>query len=100
MKKYNLSSIMKKAWELVKKYGYTMSVALKKAWSNAKAIIKAVTSSNTNEECHTWYGWKMLGYEVIHESRALFQVTVSDEKTASGYRTLSYFGKSQVNPIQ
>lgn len=36
MKKYNLSEIMKKAWILVKKVGYTMSEALKSAWKDAK----------------------------------------------------------------
>lgn len=36
MKKYNLSEIMKKAWILVKKIGYTMSEALKSAWKDAK----------------------------------------------------------------
>lgn len=34
--KYNLSAIMKRAWELVKKIGMTMSAALKKAWKEAK----------------------------------------------------------------
>ena len=36
MKKYNLSEIMKNAWILVKKIGYTMSEALKSAWKDAK----------------------------------------------------------------
>lgn len=36
MKKYNLSNIMKRAWELVKKVGFGISEALKKAWSEAK----------------------------------------------------------------
>lgn len=36
--KYNLSSIMKRAWELVKKIGATMSEALKKAWKEAKSM--------------------------------------------------------------
>lgn len=30
--KYNLSKIMKRAWELVKKSGMTISSGLKKAW--------------------------------------------------------------------
>lgn len=37
MKKYNLSKIMKRAWELVKTAAMTISAALKKAWSEAKA---------------------------------------------------------------
>lgn len=36
MKKYNLSEIMKRAWELVKKAAATMSNALKQAWREAK----------------------------------------------------------------
>lgn len=36
MKKYNLSKIMKRAWELVKKAGMTISAGLKKAWKEAK----------------------------------------------------------------
>lgn len=38
MKKYNLSNIMKRAWELVKKAGMTISSGLKKAWEEAKEI--------------------------------------------------------------
>lgn len=36
MKKYNLSNIMKRAWELVRKSGVTISFGLKKAWEEAK----------------------------------------------------------------
>ncbi len=36
MKKYNLSKIMRRAWELVKKAGFGISEALKKAWKEAK----------------------------------------------------------------
>ena len=32
MKKYNLSEIMKRAWEMVKKAGFGLSEALKKSW--------------------------------------------------------------------
>lgn len=38
MKKYNLSKIMRRAWELVKKAAQTMSEALKKAWKEAKGM--------------------------------------------------------------
>ena len=40
MKKYNLSNIMKRAWELVKKSGMTISSGLRKAWEEAKKIEK------------------------------------------------------------
>lgn len=42
MKKYNLSNIMKRAWELVKKAGMTISSGLKKAWEEAKKMGKKV----------------------------------------------------------
>ena len=38
MRKYNLSAIMKRAWELVKKAGLSISQALKKSWMEAKNI--------------------------------------------------------------
>lgn len=38
MKKYNLSKIMKRAWELVKKIGLTISEALKKSWREEKGM--------------------------------------------------------------
>lgn len=38
MKKYNLSKIMKRAWELVKKIGLAISEALKKSWKEAKSM--------------------------------------------------------------
>ncbi len=38
MKKYNLSKIMKRAWELVKTAGMTISSGLKKAWEEAKTV--------------------------------------------------------------
>lgn len=40
MKKYNLSNIMKRAWELVKKSAMTISSGLKKAWEEAKHTMK------------------------------------------------------------
>lgn len=38
MKKYNLSKIMKRAWELVKGFGFGISEGLKKAWKEAKEM--------------------------------------------------------------
>ena len=40
MKKYNLSKIMKRAWELVKKVGMTISAGLKEAWREAKMTLR------------------------------------------------------------
>lgn len=38
MKKYNLSKIMTRAWEMVKKAGMAISTALKKSWKEAKEM--------------------------------------------------------------
>ena len=52
---------------------------LHRAWLSAKAeevntkrIEKAKAAAGINEDTNTWSGWKQLGYEVIHGSRALF----------------------------
>lgn len=42
MKKYNLAKIMKRAWELVKTTGVTISSGLKKAWEEAKTSMKKI----------------------------------------------------------
>lgn len=42
MKKYNLSKIMKRAWELVKNSGMTISSGLKKAWKEAKDMANKI----------------------------------------------------------
>lgn len=45
MKKYNLSEIMKRAWELVKKAGTTISDALKTAWKEAKNVAERIENA-------------------------------------------------------
>lgn len=42
MKKYNLSNIMKRAWELVKEFKITISSGLKKAWKEAKEAMSKI----------------------------------------------------------
>lgn len=46
MKKYNLSKIMKRAWELVKTAGANISGALKKAWEEAKNMVEEIITLN------------------------------------------------------
>ena len=99
-KNYNLSKIMNEAWRLFNSTSDSFAECLKKAWTDAKAFVDAVTKNFIEEEVHTWYGWKMLGYEVIHESKCVFQITVNDPRTKSGTRILSYFTRSQVQPIE
>lgn len=99
MKKYNLSSIMKAAWRMFRKGVGSFATALRMAWSNAKTHNAAKEAANITEETHTWSGWKELGYEVIHESKALYKAVISDPATKSGTRVTCYFGFSQVQPI-
>ena len=44
MRKYNLSRIMKRAWELVRN-GMTISAGLKKAWEEAKNMVKQIKNA-------------------------------------------------------
>ena len=99
-KTYNLSNIMKKAWSLFKATSKTFAECLRIAWRDAKAYVNALRNSLITEEVHTWFGWKELGYEVIHESKNVFQIIVADPKTKKGTRTLSFFTKSQVQPVE
>lgn len=99
MSKYNLSSIMRAAWKFFREGVSSFSLALRMAWANAKTQNAAKEAAEITEETHTWYGWKELGYEVAHESKALYQTTVEDPATRSGKRVVSFFGVSQVLPI-
>lgn len=99
MKRYDLSSIMRAAWGIFRKGVASFSVALRMAWANEKARHAAKDAAGITEETHTWYGWKERGYEVIHESKCLYQAVIADPATKSGTRKTSYFGLSQVQPI-
>ena len=100
MKKYDLHSIMRAAWKFFRKGISSFSLALWMAWANAKAQNAAKATAEITEETHTWAGWKALGYEVIHESKALYQASVNDPATKSGKRVLSFFGASQVQSLE
>lgn len=100
MKKYNLSQIMQSAWTIFRKGVESFAVALRMAWANAKAHNIAKAAAGITEETHTWAGWKRLGMEVIHESKALYKAILSDPTTRSGTRITCYFGASQVQPIE
>ena len=101
MKKYNLKSIMHSAWNIFRKVeGITFGDALRMAWANARAYNESKASAGTAEVTHTWAGWRALGYEVIHESKALFKAILLDSTTKKGTRITAYFGESQVKPIE
>ncbi len=97
--KYNLSKIMSAAWKMFRKGVSSFAVALRMAWANAKTHNAAKAEAGITEETHTWSGWKALGFEVIHESKALYKAVISDPNTKTGTRTTCYFGASQVQPI-
>ena len=96
MKQYNLSSIMNAAWRISRKGVQSFAIALRMAWANAKAHNTAKAAAGITEETHTWAGWSDLGYEVIHESKALYKAILSDPATKSGKRVTYYYGASQV----
>ena len=102
--KYNLSQIMTRAWKLFRKLAIRFSEALHRAWLSAKAepvnarrIEAAKQAAGIAEAVNTWAGWKALGYEVIHGSRALFGVELIYGSRGDGasYKA-SFFGESQV----
>ena len=79
--------------------GITFAAALRMAWANAKTYNEAKAAAGAAEITHTWAGWKNLGYEVIHESKALFKAVLLDPTTKKGTRITAYFGESQVQPL-
>lgn len=98
--KYNRAKIMSAAWKIFRKGVQTFAQALRMAWANAKAHRAAAAAAGISEETHTWSGWKNLGFEVIHESKALYKAVIADPTTKSGSRVTCYFGRSQVQPIE
>ena len=98
--KYNRKSIMAVAWKIFRKGVASFATALRMAWANAKAHIEATAAAGITEETHTWSGWRALGYEVLHESKALYKALLVDPTTKSGTRITCYFGASQVQPVE
>jgi len=96
---YNRSQIFAAAWRFFRKGVSTFSEALRMAWANAKAAANAKHEAGISEEVHTWAGWRDLGYEVVHESKALYKTVLADPSTKKGTRVTAYFGASQVQPI-
>lgn len=108
MKKYNLKEIMTRAWNFFRKMEITFAEALHRAWITAKAkeinekrIEAAKAIAGITEETNTWYGWKTLGYEVIHGSKALFGCDLIHGSKGDGaiYKA-RFFGASQVHTIE
>lgn len=108
MKKYDLRKIMLRAWENYRKNNdLTFGECLHRAWLSAKAeavnekrIADAKAAAGITEDVATWSGWKQLGYEVLHGSKALFGCDLiwgskGDDKI---YRA-RFFGRSQVQAV-
>ena len=76
----------------------------KKAWLSAKAeavnaerIELRKMAAGVTEETNTWSGWKKLGYEVIHGSKALFGCSlIWGSKGDGAIYNARFFGRSQV----
>lgn len=103
---YDLSKIMRKAWELFRKLGGDFAECLRRAWAAAKAepvnaarIADAKAAAGIVEPVNTWAGWKRIGYEVRHGSKALFGVDlIYAVKGPGAVYKARFFGESQVQP--
>lgn len=67
---------------------------------NAERIRQAQESAGIAEPVNTWAGWRELGCEVIHGSKALFGVDLIHASKGDGatYKA-RFFGASQVKSI-
>ena len=108
--KYNLRKIMLRAWKVYrqnKEKGISFAESLHRAWLSAKAeevnakrIKTAKQAAGITEETNTWAGWKNLGYEVIHGSKALFGATLIWGSKGDGAEYKArFFGASQVQAM-
>ena len=105
---YNLSKIMLRAWKNYRENKeLSFGECLHRAWLTAKAeevntkhIEDAKAAAGIDEETNTWSGWKQLGYEVIHGSKALFGADLIWGSKGDGqiYRA-RFFGRSQVQEL-
>lgn len=81
--------------------------ALHRAWLSAKAepinaatVESAKAAAGITEEVRTWSGWRELGYEVMHGSKALFGCAlIWGSKGDSAVYNARFFGASQVQAI-
>ena len=106
--KYNLKAIMLRAWKNYRKNReLTFDEWLHRAWLSAKAeevnakrIEDAKRAAGINEETNTWNGWRRLGYEVVHGSKALFGTDLLwGSRGDGGTYKARFFGRSQVQEL-
>ena len=81
MKKYNLSKIMKRAWELVRKACLSISEGLKKAWKEAKSLkqklirkLEAIAEEAGSHENGYHYEVSVRDWENYGKSRTYFAI--------------------------
>lgn len=108
MKKFDLRAIMTRAGKLFRKFSdLPFGECLHRAWLSAKAeevntkrIEAAKLAAGVTEETNTWNGWKQLGYEVIHGSKALFGTElIWGSKGDGAIYKARFFGRSQVQAL-
>lgn len=105
--KFNLSQIMTRAWRLYREGKGSFAECLHRSWISAKAepvnaqrIAEAQTAAGITEQCDTWAGWRKVGREVIHGSKALFGCDLIHGSKGDGavYKA-RFFSLSQTQPI-
>ena len=91
---YDKRRIMLNAHEFFRdgRYG-TFAECLKKAWENAKLYKRF--AEFTGEEIHTWYGWTLLGREVIHDQHCIGQLELWKPFKNKIKGIVSYFTREQ-----
>lgn len=97
MKKYNLSNIMKRAWELVKKAGMTISAGLKKAWKEAKEMEETLREKVISElnslisEAADVFNYEISErlWENYGKSRTYFKI-IKTRKNSTHYSTYDF----------
>ena len=104
---YNRSQVMRRAWNTyhdARRHGMWISFSdcLRKAWAavktavrNAAIVAAAKAAAGITETIDTWYGWKEAGREVLHGSKAVFQVVLEKVSQPGKVYTASYFTLSQ-----
>jgi len=105
---FNLKAIMLRAWKLYRNdQELSFAEALHRSWLSAKAepvnaarIEEARTAAGVQEETRTWSGWREIGREVIHGSKALFGAClIYGSKGDGAVYNARFFGLSQTVEI-
>lgn len=106
----NKSILMSKAWRIKKQHGVRWGEALHRSYNCQKvepfnqqriALAKRLAGIPGEQPTNTWKQWHDLGYEVIHGSKAKFQVELKQPSYGDGkWYMASFFTFDQVQPIE